>query len=74
MLLQGLVLSCPLTPSRHCCILSFDGGVWRVRSYGLWYRCAPSLPPDNAVFSRFDGGVEGMILRGLYCCAPFTPP
>ena len=44
------------------------------RSYAVGYSCAPSLPLETAVFSYFDGGVEGMVLRVLYCCAPSILP
>ena len=31
----------------------------------------PPLPLDTAVFSRADGGLEGMVLRGLVLWRPF---
>ena len=62
MILRGLVLLCPITPPSYGGILSLDGGVegTKVWSYEVWCCCAPF-----AVFSRSDGGGEGMVLRGL---------
>ena len=36
------------------------------------YDCAPSRPLGDSVFSLFDEGMEGMILRGLVLLGP--PP
>ena len=51
-------------------VLTVEGGV---RSYGVWYRCAPSLLLDTAVFSRLmvegTGGSYGV----WYCCAYSLP-
>ena len=46
---------------------------WGVLSYGVCYRCAPSLRLDTAVFSRLGGGEEGMVLRGLVLLCPLPP-
>ena len=47
---------------QHSPVLTLKWSVW---SYGVWYCCAPSRPLDPAAFSRFDEGVEGMVLRGV---------
>ena len=46
---------------------------WRVWSYGVWFCFAPSLPLDTNVFPPLDGGVEGMVLRGLVLLCPLPP-
>ena len=43
---------------------------WRVCSYRVLYSCAPSRPLSDSVFSRFDQGREGTILRGLVLMFP----
>ena len=45
---------------------------WRVYSYRVLYDCAPSRPLGDSVFSLFDEGMEGMILRDLVLLGP--PP
>ena len=53
MVLRGRVLLCPslLLDTALFRVLTVE---WRVWSYGVGYCCAPSLPLDAAVFSRFD--------------------
>ena len=66
-----LVLLCPFLPldtpvfSR----LTVEGGAW---SYGVRYRCAPSLPRYCCMLS-FDGGAENTALRGLVLLCPLPP-
>ena len=60
MTLRGLVLLCPLPPSRYCCILSFDVGVEDITLRGL-VRSSPLTPFRYCCILSFDGGVEGMI-------------
>ena len=69
MVLRGLVRLCSLTSlnTTVCSRLAVERRVW---SYGAWPCCAPFLSLDNAVFSRFDGGGEGMVLQ---CWAPWCP-
>ena len=51
MTLRGLVLLCPLPPSRYCCIFSFDGGGEGMVLRGLVLLC-PLTSLDATVFSR----------------------
>ena len=69
MIFRGLVLLCPFLPLDTSVFsrLTVKGRAW---SYGVRYRCASSLPLDTAVLSRFDGGGEGMVLRGLQLLCP----
>ena len=69
MILRGLVLLCP-PPSLDTAAFSRLTLKWKVWSSGGWYYCAPPHPLDAAVVSRFDEGVEGMIIRGLVLLCP----
>ena len=71
MVLRGRVLSCPslLLDKAFFGLLTVE---WRLWCYGLGSCCAPSLPLDDAVFSRFNGRVEGMALWGSSTVVP--PP
>ena len=51
-------------------VLTVEGGV---RSYGVWYCCAYSLPSILWFFS-FNCGAEDMVLPGLVLLCPFLPP
>ena len=76
MVLRGLVLWCPLPPSRYCCFLSFER--WS-RGYGPTGSGTVAAPPFLLIllYSLVLTG-EGMVLRGLqllcllppsrYCC------
>ena len=68
---SGVVIPAPsFSMLLHSLLLTVE---WRVWSYGVWYCCAPLLPLDPAVFSRFDVGAEVMVLRGLISLCPFPP-
>ena len=54
-------------PLLYFLVLTGEGRVW---SYGVRHCCAPSLPLDSAVFSRFDGD---MVLWGRVLLCPLTP-
>ena len=66
----GSVVPRPSTRYYGILLLVFERRVW---SYGYWCCCAPSLPLDTAVYSRSDGGGEGMVLRGLVLLCPLAP-
>ena len=70
--LRRRVPLCPLTPLYTTLLSRLTVGR-RVWSYGFWYCCAPSLPLDTAVFYRFDGEAEGLVLRGLVLLCPLPP-
>ena len=72
MILRGLLQRCPLLLLDTAVLSPLDGTL-RVWSYGVWYCCAPSLPLDTAVFSRFNGRLNGMVLRGLVLMCPLFP-
>ena len=72
MTLRGLVVLCPLTSSRDCCILSFGpsrGGHAPTRSGTVVPSHSLAI---TAVFPRSDSGGEGMTLGGLVLFCPLT--
>ena len=65
MALRGLVLLCPLTPSRYCGILSFDGGVdvMTLRSSTVVPPHSLSIMPYSLVLA-----VEGRVDTAVWSC------
>ena len=71
MVLRGLALLCPLPPPLP--ILLFSPALTGVWSYVAGHCCAPSLPIDTAVISRFDVKVEDMVIWGLVLLCHLLP-